>query len=110
MAYDFQENNKVAIVIMIKGGAELAYVCNCLSVEDAAAYQTSLGSAAWAALASDGLREQAATGVDLSPDLDRAITRETVAGLAYMVTKVHQLADGLVVFSGGGLHAQSCWG
>lgn len=31
--------------------------------------------------------------------------RGTVAGLAYAVTKIHRLADGLVAFSGGGAHA-----
>lgn len=31
--------------------------------------------------------------------------RGTVAGMAYTVTKIHRLPDGLVAFSGGGAHA-----
>lgn len=31
--------------------------------------------------------------------------RGTVAGMAYAVTKIHRLPDGLVAFSGGGAHA-----
>jgi hypothetical protein len=31
--------------------------------------------------------------------------RGTVAGMAYSVTKVHRVRDGLVAFSGGGAHA-----
>lgn len=31
--------------------------------------------------------------------------RGTVAGMAYAVTKIHRLPDGLIAFSGGGSHA-----
>jgi ATP-dependent protease HslVU (ClpYQ) peptidase subunit len=31
--------------------------------------------------------------------------RGTVAGMAYTVTKIHRLPDGLVAFTGGGAHA-----